>query len=630
MKSYNWSYPKNDYGQRQGISDSGIETFKGNIEASLAREICQNSLDAALPNQRVRVEFKLFNILKNSFPGYEEFKEAINKAEFSWKNHKDGKVHRFIEGAKKALNEEEIPFLRISDFNTTGLLGSNQPINSDWANLIKSSGTSDKHSTAGGSFGIGKFATYAASALRTVFYSTKDSENIEATQGVARLVSFNVNDTTEELTQGIGFYGIKEKHDRIPKHISLDSEFERNSSGTDIFIAAYIERIDWNIRIIHEILSGFLVAIEKGSLEIVVENDLISKETLNEYVSNNIRVIRSKKPDVLAQYLVLTHPETHWQNVKMIDEDDVRIGILLDIEDASNSKISMIRKPWMKIQDQKGTSSSYLKYSGVFLMQGQNLNSVMRKAENPQHTKWESDRIENDPTQRSLAQDLIRLFKKEITKMIQTLISKGNEAETDIEGASNYIPMIEEGNQNKKTSKSGHIANVLYKTDDKANVSETMSERQEKIETEAFMSATYTEGDEVYINDVHGGGKSKENLPGEFPRGIEDDENEKIKVPQSSGKYQLRLFSPNGNHNELLLVMKNQLNYAHIDIGIKKVDEDGNGIQTKIIEAILNEENLEIKNGRIKNIPLTQGLFKIKIFFDEPIPFSAEVQIYAS
>ena len=630
MNNYNWSYPKNDYGQRQGISDSGIETFKGNIEASLAREICQNSLDAALPNQRVRVEFKLFNIPTVSFPGYDQFNEAINKAEDSWKNHKDRKIHRFLEGARIALSEEKIPFLRISDFNTTGLLGSNQTINSDWANLIKSSGTSDKHSTAGGSFGIGKFATFAASALRTVFYSTIDSENIEATQGVARLVSFNLNNSTDELTQGIGFYGIKEKHDRIPKHISLDPAFKRSKSGTDIFIAAYIERLDWNTRIIHEILSGFLVAIERGSLEIVVENELISKETLQDYVSNNVGVLRSKKPDVLAQYLVLTHAETHWQNVSLIDENDVKIGILLDIEDASNSKISMIRKPWMKIQDQKGTSSSYLKYSGVFLMEGQNLNSVMRKAENPQHTKWESDRIENDPAQRKLAQDLIRLFKKEITQMIQTLISRGNEAETDIEGASDYIPMIEEGKDKKKNTKSGLITDVSYKALDKTSVSETMSERQEKIETEAFMNATYTEGDEVYINDVHGGGKSKENAPGEFPRGIEDDDSEKIKVPQSSGKYQLRLFSPNGNHNELLLVMKNQLNFAKIDIGIKKVDEDGNGIETKIIKAIFNEENLEINKGKIKNIHLNQELLKIQVYFDEPIPFSAEVQIYAS
>lgn len=32
----------------QGISNSGVETFKGKIMESLTREICQNSLDATM------------------------------------------------------------------------------------------------------------------------------------------------------------------------------------------------------------------------------------------------------------------------------------------------------------------------------------------------------------------------------------------------------------------------------------------------------------------------------------------------------------------------------------------------------------------------------------------------------
>ena len=43
-----WNFPSNNYGQIFGIADSGVETFKGTTIKSLAREICQNSLDAAL------------------------------------------------------------------------------------------------------------------------------------------------------------------------------------------------------------------------------------------------------------------------------------------------------------------------------------------------------------------------------------------------------------------------------------------------------------------------------------------------------------------------------------------------------------------------------------------------------
>ena len=40
-----WNFPSNNYGQIFGIADSGVETFKGTPIKSLAREICQNSLD---------------------------------------------------------------------------------------------------------------------------------------------------------------------------------------------------------------------------------------------------------------------------------------------------------------------------------------------------------------------------------------------------------------------------------------------------------------------------------------------------------------------------------------------------------------------------------------------------------
>ncbi len=35
-----WNFPDNNYGQIVGISEAGIETFKGSPIISLAREIC--------------------------------------------------------------------------------------------------------------------------------------------------------------------------------------------------------------------------------------------------------------------------------------------------------------------------------------------------------------------------------------------------------------------------------------------------------------------------------------------------------------------------------------------------------------------------------------------------------------
>ena len=53
-------------------------------------------------------------------------------------------------------NSETIRVLRISDYNTTGLLGSDKIKNSPCQDLVKSSGVLNKSGELGGSFGIGK------------------------------------------------------------------------------------------------------------------------------------------------------------------------------------------------------------------------------------------------------------------------------------------------------------------------------------------------------------------------------------------------------------------------------------------------------------------------------------------
>lgn len=67
------------------------------------------------------------------------------------------------------FNEE---CLRISDFNTTGLYGLKDE-DSPWHYLIHGTGLSSKSGSSGGSKGIGKYATFVASAFNTVFYETR-------------------------------------------------------------------------------------------------------------------------------------------------------------------------------------------------------------------------------------------------------------------------------------------------------------------------------------------------------------------------------------------------------------------------------------------------------------------------
>ena len=178
-----WNFPSNNYGQIFGIADSGVETFKGTPIKSLAREICQNSLDAALENDEpTRIEFRTFELDPRQIPDYNGLEDALNRALDFWSQQQSTKAKTFFKQALAVMHKPTITCLRISDFNTSGLVGSREEYNSPWCNLTKSSGASDKSGSNGGSFGIGKFAPYACSSLRTVFYSTSDKEGVCASQ----------------------------------------------------------------------------------------------------------------------------------------------------------------------------------------------------------------------------------------------------------------------------------------------------------------------------------------------------------------------------------------------------------------------------------------------------------------
>ncbi len=73
-----WNFPSSGNGQYNNIGDSGIETFTGNPIKSLAREICQNSLDARV-SESITVEFSTFNIPSSVLPGAKELKTTFDE-----------------------------------------------------------------------------------------------------------------------------------------------------------------------------------------------------------------------------------------------------------------------------------------------------------------------------------------------------------------------------------------------------------------------------------------------------------------------------------------------------------------------------------------------------------------------
>lgn len=97
-----WNFPSNDNGCVNGVSEAGIETFRGDVFKSLAKEICQNSLDARLDdNKPVRIEFYLSNIDIQDIPDFERLQEVFILSKKYWEDNK--KANAFYKKAVEIL-----------------------------------------------------------------------------------------------------------------------------------------------------------------------------------------------------------------------------------------------------------------------------------------------------------------------------------------------------------------------------------------------------------------------------------------------------------------------------------------------------------------------------------------------
>ncbi|MGV8149930.1 MAG: hypothetical protein ACLKAL_10900 [Alkaliphilus sp.] len=403
-----WRFPSNDYGQYYGINDAGMHHFAGTPLRSLAREICQNSLDAG-NGGAVRVEFDLFDMDKHKIPDYEYLKFAFHQSREYWGEQKDSIAKDFFDKALDLINEEKIKILRISDYSTSGLTGSGEEWNTNWTNLTKSAGASDKKEADGGSFGIGKFATFACSDFRTVFYSTLDENGIMASQGVARLVSF-IEEKGKAPTQGTGYYGKIERNTPLTDMLILQDGFKRTEVGTDIFIVAFSHDSDWEEEMVISVIDDFIGAIWKNNLVITIGEYEICKNSLRSLIVEFEDSISKHAKDY---YEILTSEETNWFEEDFMSYGTVRLG--LKIAPELNRRVAMIRKTGMKIMDQ-GAINANVPFAGVMFIEGTLINKLLRKMENPQHTKWEPNRVKDKAGAKKILKNLKVFIRREINR----------------------------------------------------------------------------------------------------------------------------------------------------------------------------------------------------------------------
>ena len=428
-----WHFPPTNGGLGDGFNNPGIAHFNGSPLTSLARETIQNSLDASdVSNEKVHVSFELIDLNPEKI-GREEIKSSIVACKEAAEADCDSTAGSALDTAARVIDMNQISCLRVSDRHTTGLLGNH------WRTLVKMQGISYKPELegAGGSHGIGKYAPFAVSIFRTVFYWThfrEERKSHEKFQGKSVLMSHKNLDGEE--TQGTGFYGLKkdcqELTHSIPECFRVLNKDKQPIQGTSLTIMGFRETDNWRQRIAASVMENFFYAIGTAQLAVTVEPDETSDliEINNESIADWFDYLMGTKEledSQTASENPLKDAYEFWKLSKsepVAEKQDSDLGhcrLWLATADGLPSKVAFVRRTGMLVTArQRGLIrfQGFKDFAALCVFEDPKGNELLRKMENPQHDQFEPDRLPKEDQSRG------RRALKRVTDWVRSEIRK--------------------------------------------------------------------------------------------------------------------------------------------------------------------------------------------------------------
>lgn len=458
MSEIGWNFPLTGGGVAPGLNNAGIVTFQGSRMAALARETIQNSLDAKASMNPVHVEFELRSIPRAQYPGSDEMAKILEACMAAAGTN--DKFLSIINSASELLEQDEIPFLRVWDRETTGLYGDK------WELLLKREGDTDKDAGSGGSFGIGRNAPFAVSPLRTVFYWTRcghDADRRAAFQGKSILMS---HDTGSGRTQATGFFGIRHDclelaDDQIPEPFARIEGRQRRGDGTSLWIPGFRDEGTWQERVAASVIAYYFSALRKGELTVTVDpgNSIdddallaIDAESLDHWFDHLSAVTGLESDltdalDIARHFLVLLNEggdvRTFKQDIPLLGRVELRVRVNDDLPRHVARNVGLVRKTGMLITtEQPGLIrfNEFDPFIALCRLDDEAGNEWLRRMENPKHDKFEPEQIE-DEDQRRQARAALKGLTDWIREMIRSVaVPQISPTPTAIDELAEYLP----------------------------------------------------------------------------------------------------------------------------------------------------------------------------------------------
>jgi hypothetical protein len=408
--NYKWGSEVKEKGS-DGMSNAAIETFRaGNIMSGFVRELLQNSQDARLDNVPLKIRIRLFTIKKSDIPEFEnQWLEIYDSVRSRWMKNYQG----FFDKADKVLDGDMITVLEYSDYNCSGLSGSDDEDSGSFSACVLSEGNSvEKSNEAGGSYGIGKNAVFGLSGIRTVFYSSLNTNGEYIFQGVSKLASYVLNgigyNSRVYLGNDDGRLSSIRKRDSIPEF------FRRESCGLSQFVLGADLEKDWIDGLINLVIDNYFILLYNSKLEFEfhdlvdgrTEKFVLNHSNFEQYAEASYgKTLDTEKgmhvwPKIIALKEVALRKDFRDLKGNKL-EDSFIVHFTNDIKEGNNL-VTYTRRGMCIYTDRLHSAGGigYLNLVGVFYSENKKINSFLRLMEPAAHDAWNNtllyDRIKNE------------------------------------------------------------------------------------------------------------------------------------------------------------------------------------------------------------------------------------------
>lgn len=415
----------------QGFNKPGMEIFDKKEVSSLVREVIQNTTDnPAEGEDQVLVEFK---VCKKSFPKPTVFKEILKKCQTFCENYgqtaNDPAIKFYEEAQTLLIKPDEIDFLVISDYNTTGIIGKDRERTKGWYRMVESLGvTLGGTSTNSGSKGIGKNAPFILSKLCSVFYSTVSKEDGFAFKGISQLNCYEMEDGS--TTNG-DYTFCYEGNDAVRELDSIPSQFRRSKpgTGTDIFVAGFaLAGTNWEKPFIIETIRNYYAAIWSEKLIVTIGDIVIKKETLLKYANDYL-----SPKDNTRYFLECLEVDPIKTNLERLGD----CSLYIKLNDRFKKRVDYMRNKKMKIFD---ALRPYIieNFAAVFICEANEGSTILRTMEGAEHIFWDAKKVNGG---QKILDDIDNWIRKELLKLSKTT----NDDDSIVASTEDLLPMADTG-----------------------------------------------------------------------------------------------------------------------------------------------------------------------------------------